>query len=62
MKFLLLFSTVPLAFIAPFIATTIVLALLTSYVYSIHRRAIDEKLLVQAHQAEARRKASLRYH
>jgi hypothetical protein len=62
MKLLALFSVVPLAFIAPFVATTLVLALLTTYCYSIRRRAIDEKLLVEAHHAEARRRASLRYY
>jgi hypothetical protein len=59
MKILVLFSVVPLAFIAPFVATTIVLALLTMYVYSFRRRAVEERLMEEAYRAEARRKASL---
>ena len=61
MKTLFLFSVVPLAFIAPLLAVTMVLALLATYGISIRQRAIDAKLMVEAHHAEARRKANLSY-
>ena len=61
MKSLFLFSVVPLAFVAPFVAFTLVLGLLTIYGLSIRHRANEEKLFQEALRAEARRKASLSY-
>jgi hypothetical protein len=61
MKLLFLFSVVPLAFIAPFVATTLVLAAITMFVYSFRSRVREERLLEKAYEAEARRRASLSY-
>jgi hypothetical protein len=52
---------VPLAFRAPFVATTVMLASLTIYGYSLRRRTLEARLLEQVHQAEVQRKTGLDY-
>ena len=61
MKTLLLLSAVPMAFFAPFVAVTMLMALLATHLISTRRRVIVDKMMVEARHADAQRKATLNY-